>query len=39
MNRKLALAILAGILTGAPGGVVIHAQQTKTPPVCCQNPT
>jgi uncharacterized protein (DUF1330 family) len=32
MNHKLALAILIGISIGAAGGVVIHAQQAKTPP-------
>jgi uncharacterized protein (DUF1330 family) len=31
MNHKLARAVLAAILIGA-AGVVVHAQQTKTPP-------
>ncbi len=31
-NYKLALAVLAGILTGVAGARMIHAQQVKTPP-------
>lgn len=31
-NRKLALAVLAGVLIGVGGVMVIHAQQTKTAP-------
>jgi uncharacterized protein (DUF1330 family) len=30
--RKLALAVLAGVLIGAAGTMAIRAQQTKTPP-------
>jgi uncharacterized protein (DUF1330 family) len=32
MNHNLALAVLAGFSIGAAGSVVIHAQETKTPP-------
>jgi uncharacterized protein (DUF1330 family) len=32
MNRKLALAIVAGISIGATGGVVIQGLQIETPP-------
>ena len=32
MSHKVLLAIVAGISIGAAGGVVIHAQQAKTPP-------
>lgn len=31
-NHKLALAVLAGMLIGLAGAMVIHAQQTKTAP-------
>jgi uncharacterized protein (DUF1330 family) len=31
-NRKLALAMLAGILIGVAGARAIHAQQVNTPP-------
>jgi uncharacterized protein (DUF1330 family) len=31
-NHKLVLAVLAGVLIGLAGAMVIHAQQTKTAP-------
>lgn len=31
-NRKLALAVLAGVAIGVAGAMAIHAQQVKTPP-------
>lgn len=31
-NRKMALAVLAGVLIGVAGATAIHAQQAKTPP-------
>jgi uncharacterized protein (DUF1330 family) len=31
-NRKLALAVVAGVLIGVAGAMVIQAQQTKTAP-------
>jgi hypothetical protein len=31
-NRNRALAVLAGISTGAEGVITIHAQEAKTPP-------
>jgi len=32
-NHRLALAVLVGVAIGVAGGMAIHAQQVKTPPV------